>query len=170
MSHWKTYKHNELTQVPDSPGVYAIYCKDKLCYIGEDARLRKRLTSYSFTVSTLIAKNGGTLKDCTFKVLPCMRLGEWHMRSLRLRVRLTPSWNHKAAMTKEVKYLRTLYRTRSVARMHLYSYGEAVLLVRRLKEEGRTNNYIATYLNSHGYQSDTLCWTPAAVIAVKRCC
>lgn len=163
MSNWTRYDHNKLAYLPNSPGVYVIYYKGKLSYIGESIKVRSRILEH---LDTTLPKHCVDLSNCYFKVLSCKKMGEWAMREIRLLVRLSPPWNYKFGLGSDIVALKKYLAGNGIP-SYLDPYGRAVDMARQLKREGLTNSHIANSLNARGYKSRTgKRWSPIAIKAI----
>lgn len=84
MSYWRTVVTVE--QLPQIPGVYALYENDELVYIGSTSNLFIRLICHRSTDSIL-------QKVSKIKYRRSVKYGDWLMYELRLITRLQPKLN-----------------------------------------------------------------------------
>ena len=93
MSRWKYCCYEDL---PESPGVYAIYVLKELVYIGSTKNLRRRLQSHININLKLSFTNTSVWRESVqFKVSLSRSLGDWLQREFRLVCRLKPELNKR---------------------------------------------------------------------------
>jgi excinuclease UvrABC nuclease subunit len=94
--------------VPELPGVYAVYDHGQLVYIGSSTNLRRRLRAYGRKRSSRFDRRGVEQwfspgwsyegpRATFFKVKMATKQGEWLMREWRLISRLKPCYNTEGA-------------------------------------------------------------------------
>lgn len=95
--------------VPELPGVYAVYEHGELVYIGSSINLRRRLRAYGRKRINRFRRNGLNQQWFSpgwsyegpyathFKVKMATRQGEWLMREWLLISRLKPCYNTEGA-------------------------------------------------------------------------
>lgn len=88
--------------VPQEPGVYAIYIDRVLVYIGQSTNLFQRLCSYNinfarYSDSIETPWGNGFKVHCKYSL--SSRYGDWLMREARLIRRLQPSGNKRGNKT-----------------------------------------------------------------------
>jgi excinuclease UvrABC nuclease subunit len=97
MSNWVAFDFvNSEPNIPDKPGVYAIFGDGILIYIGQSSNVWKRLLSHNLRL-TYSSWGGitpwGTFRSIVVKVRRSQREGDWLMIEHRLIKRLQPSMN-----------------------------------------------------------------------------
>ncbi len=96
---WKTTRWRKLTrfdidwgkEIPERPGVYALYLENSLLYIGSSSNLKSRLNNHPFVRRSDSVRTD--FKYLKFKV--CSKYGEWLMLEARLIKRAKPPLNLK---------------------------------------------------------------------------
>lgn len=93
MSKWRTIDDLE---VPEGPGVYAIYFSNEVVYVGSSRDVRHRLYNHGINwcrYSSWIMTPWGHQRSLRIKVRKSDVYGDWAMHELRLIRRLKPRFN-----------------------------------------------------------------------------
>lgn len=149
MSKWIKYKPTAIKTLPERPGVYVLYHKDRVFYVGESENLRRRVTNHELLPTAI-------WPDSHIKAKVCNKLGEWHMIEYRLIRRLKPN--------KNTKFVYDTNKTVPYADQDTMDYIVA------LYKKGKSNIAIAQRLNKNNVK-DTKgrVWTALSVkIALKE--
>jgi excinuclease UvrABC nuclease subunit len=97
MSNWVAFDFvNSELNIPDGPGVYAIFGDGVLIYIGQSKNVRSRLASHLHDIPwdrSRIHSSWGSFDRFTVKVRASRRRGDWLMIEHCLIKRLQPSMN-----------------------------------------------------------------------------
>lgn len=98
-SRWVTYDFRKplasFSDLPKTPGVYAIYIEGELRYVGQSVNVRQRINSHGFRYrfSGTPSTPHGASKTLVIKVRGSEKYGDWAMIELRLINRLKPIGN-----------------------------------------------------------------------------
>lgn len=93
-SNWVRFVYND-DVLPHLPGVYVVYIKGRLTYIGQSADIAKRVRSYALRMSyganwfTPWGQTPEVIIKCRF----AKEYGDWTMREAQLIRRLKPPQN-----------------------------------------------------------------------------
>lgn len=150
MSNWTTYPMSLRSKLPQSPGVYCIYYKNKLVYLSSTVSLRARLKNhvadgYVIPARYSLSFDRAEVEHCLVKISPCST-STAETRATKLLSHLQPKWNYKPVKPAPVKRVKFV----SANALSLEQFAEVKAELRELKEAGCTNTEAARHLRFRG--------------------
>lgn len=156
MSRWLKIKSNEVKNLPEGPGVFALYVDDKLVWISQGLNIRQRVKD-GFRHAFYYKKVSPS--KCFMKVSLSKSLGDWVLRDLRLMHKLAPKWNNVQHTWED---FRGLVHSDSgfLVLPKSFNVDPKASWMSTLRDLNMNNTEIARYLNKC---QDKKRWTPIAV-------